>query len=88
MNQLSLMGVIFWLKGYRNIIHLDSFTCFFSFKAANCDESRICLAKADSTSELLPELLSTYIMLLDDELHGKSDHGKGNCYVPNNVVCF
>ena len=56
------------------VIHFD----IFSFQAANCDESRICLAKTNSTTELLPELLSTYIMLLDDELHGKGVNGKSN----------
>ena len=54
------------------VIHFD----ILSFQAANCDESRICLAKTNSTTELLPELLSTYIMLLDDELHGKGVNGK------------
>ena len=56
------------------VIHFD----VFSFQAANCDESRICLAKTSSTTELLPELLSTYIMLLDDELHGKGVNRKSN----------
>ena len=56
------------------VIHFD----IFSFQAANCDESRICLAKTSSTTELLPELLSTYIMLLDDELHGKGVNRKSN----------
>ena len=56
------------------VIHFD----ILSFQAANCDESRICLAKTNSTTELLPELLSTYIMLLDDELHGKGVNGKSN----------
>ena len=78
--EVFVMGRGLILNTHR-FVYPDSLILCSSFKAANCDESRICLAKDDSTTELLPELLSTYIMLLDDELHGKHLNGKGNCYV-------
>ena len=59
----------FWLRIISISFQVNILFSLLTPKAANCDESRIWLAKITDTTDFLPELLSRYIEALKKELN-------------------